>query len=82
MPFSSQPGYLGLIAMHSSAGSHKGDGLFSCPEQRCDKMFSTFDNLQQHLDGQRHVFMEEQETAYDVIRKKWTSVSSSVSLQN
>ena len=29
-------------------------------------MFSTFDNLQQHLDAERRVFMEEQDTAYDM----------------
>ena len=44
-------------------------------------MFSAFDNLQQHLDVERHVFMEEQDTAYDVIKKKWASILSSVSLQ-
>ena len=80
VPFSSQPGCLGEIAVHSSAKSHKADGLFSCVEQGCVKMFSTFDNLQQHLDAERHVFMEEQDTAYDVI-KKWASILSSVSLQ-
>ena len=67
--------------MHSSVKSHKADGLFSCPEQGCVKMFSTFDNLQQHLDAKRHVFMEEQDTSYDVIKKKWASILSSVSLQ-
>ena len=81
VPFSSQPGCLGEIAVHSSAKSHKADGLFSCVEQGCVKMFSTFDNLQQHLDAERHVFMEEQDTAYDVIKKKWASILSSVSLQ-
>ena len=67
--------------MHSSAESHKADCLFSCPEQGCVKMFTTFDNLQQHVDAERHVFMEEQDTAYDVIKKKWASILSSVSLQ-
>lgn len=81
VPFSSQPGCLGAIAVHSSVDSHKADGLFSCPEQGCVKMFSTFDNLQQHLDAECHVFMEEQDTAYDVIKKKWASILSSVSLQ-
>lgn len=81
VPFSSQPGCLGAIAVHPSAESHKADGLFSCQEQGCVKMFSTFENLQQHLDAERHVFMEEQDTAYDVIKKKWASILSSVSLQ-
>lgn len=81
VPFSSQPGFLGAIAVHPSAESHKADGLFSCLEQGCVKMFSTFDNLQQHLDAELHVFMEEQDTAYDVIKKKWASILSSVSLQ-
>ena len=81
MPFSSQPGCLGAIAVHSSAESQKADGLFSCLEQGCVKMFPTFDNLQQHLDAERHVFMEEQDTAYDIIKKKWASILSSVSLQ-
>ena len=81
VPFSSQPGCLGAIAVHSSAESHKADGLFSCPEQGCVKMFPTFDNLQQHLDAERHVFMEEQDTAYDIIKKKWANILSSVSLQ-
>lgn len=72
---------LGAIAVHPSAESLKADGLFSCLEQGCVKMFSTFDNLQQHLDAERHVFMEEQDTAYDVIKKKWASILSSVSLQ-
>ena len=44
-------------------------------------MFPTFDNLQQHLDAERHVFMEVQDTAYDIIGKKWASILSSVSLQ-
>ena len=81
VPFSSQPGCLGAIAVRSSAESHKPDGLFSCPEQGCVKMFPTFDNLQQHLDAERHVFMEEQDTAYDIIKKKWANILSSVSLQ-
>ena len=81
VPFSSQPGCLGAIAMHSLAESHNVDSLFSCPEQGCVKMFPTFDNFQQHLDAERHVFMEEQDTAYDIIKKKWASILSSVSLQ-
>ena len=44
-------------------------------------MFSAFNNLQQHLDVKHHVFMEEQDTAYDAIKKKWASILSSVSLQ-
>ena len=64
VPFSSQPGCPGAIAAHSSAESHKAHGLFSCPEQGCVKMFSTSDNLQQHLGAERHVLMEEQDMAY------------------
>ena len=44
-------------------------------------MFSTYKELQHHLDAERHLFVEEQDTAYDVIKKKWASILSNVSLQ-
>ncbi|CAH3181861.1 unnamed protein product, partial [Porites lobata] len=34
-----------------------------------------------HLDAERHLFVQEQDTAYDVIKKKWASILSNVSLQ-
>ena len=55
--------------MHSSAEYHKADCLFSCPEQGCVKMFTTFDNLQQHVDAERHVFMEEQDQHMTSLRR-------------
>ena len=39
-------------------------GLFSCEEEGCVKMFSTYKKLQHHLDAERHLFVEEQDTAY------------------
>ena len=78
VPFSPQPNYLGAFAVHSLE-TPQAEGLFSCSEQGCVKMFSTFDDLQKHLDGERHVFIGEQDTAYDVIRKKWAAILSGVS---
>ena len=65
------------VAGHSSISP----GLFSCEEEGCVKMFSTYKELQYHLDAERHLFVEEQDTAYDVIKKKWASILSNVSLQ-
>ena len=62
--------------MHSSVDCHKADGLFSCPEQGCVKMFSTFDNVQQHLDA---VSCFHRRARY--IKEKWASILTSVSLQ-
>ena len=77
-PFSSPSNCSGAsVAGHSSISP----GLFSCEEEGCVKMFSTYKELQHHLDAERHLFVEEQDTAYDVIKKKWASILSNVSLQ-
>ena len=65
------------VAGHSSISP----GLFSCEEEGCVKMFSTYKELQHHLDAERHLFVQEQDTAYDVIKKKWASILSIVNLQ-
>ena len=78
VPFSSSSNCSGAsVAGHSSISP----GLFSCEEEGCVKMFSTYKELQHHLDAERHLFVEEQDTAYDVIKKKWASILSNVSLQ-
>ena len=59
------------VAGHSSISP----GLFSCEEEGCVKMFSTYKELQHHLDAERHLFVEEQDTAYHVMKKKWASIS-------
>ena len=77
-PFSSSSNCSGTSgAGHSSISP----GLFSCEEEGCVKMFSTYKELQHHLDAVRHLFVEEQDTAYDVIKEKWASISSNVSLK-
>ena len=48
-------------------------------ELRC--FLSTKNLIQHHLDAERHLFVEEQDTVNDVIKKKWTSILSNVSLQ-
>ena len=65
------------VAGHSSISP----GLFSCEEEGCVKMFSTYKERQHHLDAERHLFVEEQDTTYDVIKKKWVSILSNVNLQ-
>ena len=65
------------MAGHFSASP----GLFSCEEEGCVKMFSTYKELQHHLDAERHLFVEEQDTVYDVIKKKCASILSNISLQ-
>ena len=66
-PFSSPSNCSGAsVAGHSSISP----GLFSCEEEGCVKMFSTYEELQHHLDAVRHLFVEEQDTAYDVIKEK------------
>ena len=77
-PFSSPSNCSGAsVAGHSSVSP----GLFSCEEEGCVKMFSTYKELQHHLDAERHLFVEEQDTVYDVIKKKWASILSNISLQ-
>ena len=76
VPFSSRSGCPGAVA----AASLDSPGLFSCLEEDCVKIFSTCEDLQHHLDTECHIFMEEQDTAYDIIKKKWASILSSVSL--
>ena len=66
VPFSSRSGCPGAVA----AASLDSPGLFSCLEEGCVKMFSTYEELQHHLDTECHIFMEEQDTAYDIIKKK------------
>ena len=78
VPFSSRSGCPGTVA----AASLDSPGLFSCLEEDCVKMFSTYEDLQHHLDTECHIFMEEQDTAYDIIKKKWASILTSVSLPN
>ena len=65
------------MAGHSSISP----GLFSCEEEECVKMFSTYKELQHHLEAERHLFVEEQDTKYDVIKKKWANILSNISLQ-
>ena len=79
-PFSSPSNCSGAsVAGHSSISP--GLALFSCEEEGCVKMFSNYKELQHHLDAERHLFVEEQDTTYDVIKKKWASILSNVSLQ-
>ena len=55
-PFSSPSNCSGAsVAGHSSISP----GLFSCEEEGCVKMFSTYKELQHHLDVERHLFVEE-----------------------
>ena len=70
VPFSSRSGCPGAVA----AASLDSPGLFSCLEKGCVKMVSTYEELQHHLDTECHIFMEEQDTAYDIIKKKWASI--------
>ena len=56
-------------------------GLFSCEEEGSVKMLSTYKELQHHLDAECHLFVEEQDNAYDVIKKKWAGILSNVCLQ-
>ena len=56
-------------------------GLFSCEEEGCVKLISSYKELQHHLAAECHLFVEEQETAYDVIKKKWACILSNVNLQ-
>ena len=63
--FSSPSGSSGAVAGHPSSSS----GLFSCA-----KMFSNYEELQHHLDAECHLFMEEQDTTYDNIKKKWANI--------
>ena len=65
------------MAGHSSISP----GLFSCEEEGCVKMISTYKELQHHLGAGRHLFVEEQDTAYDAIKKEWASILSNVCLQ-
>ena len=44
-------------------------------------MLSTYKELQHHLDAECHLFVEEQDNAYDVIKKKWGGILSNVCLQ-
>ena len=44
-------------------------------------MFSTYKELQHHLAAKCHLFVEEQHTAYDVIKEKWASILLNVNLQ-
>ena len=76
--FSFPPGSSGAVAGRPSSSS----GLFSCAEDGCVKMFSNYEELQHHLDAECHLFMEEQDTTYDTIKKKWANILSSVSLPN
>ena len=41
-----------------------------------------YQELQYHLDAECHIFMEEQDTTYDAIKKTWANILSSVSLPN
>ena len=74
-PFSSPSNCSGAsVAGHSSISKKKKKKDFF-------KMFPTYKELQYHLDAERHLFVEEQDTAYDVIKKEWASILSNVSLQ-
>ena len=57
-------------------------GLFSCAEDACVKMFSNYEEFQHHLDAECHLFIEEQDTSYDTIKKKCANIISNVSLPN
>ena len=78
VPFSSPSSSSGAVAGHSSSSC----GLLSCAEDGCVKMFANYEELQYHLDAECHIFMEEQDTTYDAIKKKWANILSSVSLPN
>ena len=62
-PFSSPSNCSGAsVARHSSISP----GLFSCEEERCVKMFSTYKELQHNLDAGLYLFVEEQEALKDL----------------
>ena len=51
---------------------------FACPEEGCIKVYRTYNSLQQHLDVGKHLVKPEQESAYDVIKRKWVETCESV----
>ena len=52
--------------------------LFGCPEDGCVKSFPSFEEQQSHVQIGCHLFIEEQNTPYDRIRKQWASKVTSI----
>lgn len=66
-----------------SSNNEENNDLFDCPEHGCNCTFSTFDDLEVHLDvGQHHRFINN-EGVYDTLRREWarnfTTVTGSAS---
>ena len=47
--------------------------LFSCPEERCTKVYRSKRYLVSHLDFGKHQYKLHQETQYDHIRRQWAA---------
>ena len=61
----------GTISSESSASGKT--HLYFCKEQGCVSTFSTYMDVEQHMDTGKHNMEEETDTTYDRIRKQWAS---------
>ena len=56
---------------HSTSETSNVQQVFSCEEEGCIQTFSTFQDLENHMDTEEHQREVSKETMYDSIRKKW-----------
>ena len=54
-----------------SVKQEEADGLFSCPEDGCEKTFLRHSSMLRHLDCGKHQFTLERETLFDVSARKY-----------
>ena len=58
------------------------DDIFDCPEQACNCVFSSFEELELHLDVGKHQRFIESEGVYDTLKREWAKNFTTVTNKN
>ena len=64
---------------NDNASENGSDDLFDCPEQGCNCVFSSFDELEIHLDVGKHQRFINNEGVYDTLKREWAKNFTTVS---
>ena len=72
------------LSMCEIQGSEKESALFECKEPGCSYVFTTFEELQDHIHFEGHVssLRENQESVYDRLRRDWALEFSTMSIDS
>ena len=67
-----------LEAAEDANTSEDEEGLFECPEANCNYIFSTFSDLEMHINLRQHSRYVNSKSVYDTLKREWANKYSTV----